>query len=337
MCISRQECRCNIHSNWAAEKDFKVYDIKCGKKFKKAVLCYIMIQNNYLDKNSNYLCTACAKHAENLMPSPQQKHKTSAEVSDKEHENFDNQCSSQDIPKSNGEQLVDRLIDFLANSDCSGVPYTNWVTLISLIANKIVNKKICSDSSNSIALSYKDAKALQQLNFSDYLASWDKCVVAFLEGSFGSAFEKERDPQVKYSACVVVEAIYFLRNLNVILPYAFLSNLIQSLVSGSKTVTRINRKVIPSGRYPTIQTWLEEQGKEPLETPSGDIISFFDNIGKYVIKNYCVWSKKCKTADIISTVLHIVLNTENILQSNKDLKSINWCKSLSELEIQQKM
>ena len=72
MCIFRQECWCNIHSNWATEKDFKVYNIKRGKKFKKVIFCY-MIQNNYLDKNSNYLCTACAKHAENLIPSPQQK------------------------------------------------------------------------------------------------------------------------------------------------------------------------------------------------------------------------------------------------------------------------
>ena len=84
--------------------------------------------------------------------------------------------------------------------------------------------------------------------------------VFFLEGSSGIAFDKERDPQVKYSACVVVET-YFLRNLNVILPFSFLSNLIQSLVSGLKTVTRINSKVIPSGSYPTIQSWLEEQGK----------------------------------------------------------------------------
>ena len=208
MCILRQECPCNIHSNWAAEKDFKIYDTTCGKKFKKAVLCY-MIQNNYLGKNSNYLCTACAKHAENLMLSPQQKCKTSAEVIDNKHEeektknfissnneSFDSQCSSQDIPKSNGEQLFDGLINFLANSDCSGVLYEKWVTLISVIANKIVNKKIYSDS-NSIALLYKDANALQQLNFSDYLANCDKCVVAFLEGSSGIAFYKEHDPQVK--------------------------------------------------------------------------------------------------------------------------------------------
>ena len=109
------------------------------------------------------------------------------------------------------------MIDYLANSDCNGVPYEKWATLISLIANKIVNKKIYNDG-NSVALLYKDANALQHLNFSDYLANRDKCVVAFLEGSSGIAFDKERDPQVKYSACVVVEAIYFLRNLNAILP-----------------------------------------------------------------------------------------------------------------------
>ena len=263
-----------------------------------------MIQNNYLGKNSNYLCTACAKRAENLMLPPQQKRKTSAEVIDNEDEeentenyissnseSFDNQCSSQDIPKSNGEQLVDGLIDFLANSDCSGVPYEKWATLISLIANKIVNKKIYSDG-NSVALLCKDGNALQQLNFSDYLANRDKCVVAFLEDSSDIAFDKERGPQVKYSACVVVEAIYCLRNLNVILPYSFLSNLIQSLVSGSKTVTRINGKVIPSGSYSTIQSWFEEQGKEPLKTPSEDMISFFDNNGKHIIKNYRLVKKE---------------------------------------------
>ena len=45
-----------------------------------------MIQNNYLGKISNYLCTICTKHAENLMRFPQQKCKTSVEVSENEHE-----------------------------------------------------------------------------------------------------------------------------------------------------------------------------------------------------------------------------------------------------------
>ena len=129
MCIFREECRCNVET----------------------VLRY-MIPNNYISKNSNCLCNVCAKHAENLMPSLQQKFKTGADVSDKEHEeensknyissnkkNFDNQCSSQDILKSNVEQLVDGLIDFLANSDCSGVLY-EFLYDISFSANNIKSK-----------------------------------------------------------------------------------------------------------------------------------------------------------------------------------------------------
>ena len=37
---------------------------------------------------------------------------------------------------------MDWLTDFLANSDCSGVPYEKLATLISLIANKIVNENV---------------------------------------------------------------------------------------------------------------------------------------------------------------------------------------------------
>ena len=62
------------------------------------------------------------------------------------------------------------------------VPFEKCVTLMSLITNKIVNKIIYSDG-NSVTLLYKDANALQHINFSDYLANCDKCVVAFLEGS----------------------------------------------------------------------------------------------------------------------------------------------------------
>ena len=69
------------------------------------------------------------------------------------------------------------------------------------------------------------------------MANYDKCVVAFLEGSSGIAFDKEHDPQVKYSAWVVLEAYIF---YVVTLPYSFLLNLIQSILSGSKTINRIN-------------------------------------------------------------------------------------------------
>ena len=77
----------------------------------------------------------------------------------------------------------------------------------------------------------------------------------------------------------------------VIPPFSFSSNLLQSLISHSKTVRAINGKLHPDGSYSTIQLQLEEQSNEPLESPSGDLVTFFGNIGKYMISNCCVRSK----------------------------------------------
>ena len=95
-------------------------------------------------KNSNYLCTACAKYAENLMLSPQQKRKKSTEVNNNEHEeeNTENYIIILEIimkilitnvrPKIYLSHMLNNyLIDILANSDCSGVPYEKWATLTS--------------------------------------------------------------------------------------------------------------------------------------------------------------------------------------------------------------
>ena len=33
-----QECRCVMHETWVGDKDFRIYDIKKSKTFKKSVL-----------------------------------------------------------------------------------------------------------------------------------------------------------------------------------------------------------------------------------------------------------------------------------------------------------
>ena len=114
-------------------------------------------------------------------------------------------------------------------------------------------------------------------------------------------------------------------------------NLEQSLVSGSKTVTAVNGKISAGGSYTSVQKWLNEQGSEPLKSPDGDLVTFFDNIGRYVIQNYRVWTKKSNLADIISTVVHIILNKKSVLQNQPKLKPINWYEGISPKEIQERM
>ena len=128
-----------------------------------------------------------------------------------------------------------------------------------------------------------------------------------------------------------------MRNFNIVLPYSFLKNLSQSLISGSKTETIVNGKLHPSGSYPVTQRWLEEQRSDPLDSPCGDLIIFFDNIRKYVIDNYQVNYIKSKSADIISTVIHFILNEETDLQKQFNLKLVYRSRNCVESQIQQLM
>ena len=122
---------------------------------------------------------------------------------------------------------------------------------------------------------------------------------------------------------ILAEIFYFIRNLNLVLPHCFLVNLLQSFVSGSKTVPALNGKVLPSAGYHTYKTWVEHVGADPIKCPSNDLITYFDNVGKYVIKSYNLSSKRTARADIITATLHFDLG-DKMLQSQEQLKPGNW-------------
>ena len=261
-----QDCRSTLHDKLTPGKIFKVYDIKRGKKFKKGVVNY-MREKKLIGPKSNYLCTFCSEFAEQLMKekneSPIEESNQNIEINiDTDTEPMIKQCHEY----SNIEELVDLLITELNNSELiTNVPYSKWSKLVSLVSHKIINPKIYTEVKN-ITDMYKDPSILTKLDFSKYLKERDSGVVAFLEGVSAIAFDKEKNPPVKFACCVSIESIYHLRTLNLFyLPYSFLSNLLQSIVSGSKTVSAVNGKLHPGGSYPTIQSWLEAQGKEPLE------------------------------------------------------------------------
>ena len=66
-------------------------------------------------------------------------------------------------------------------------------------------------------------------------------------------------------------------------------------------------------------------GLSHCNVAKGTIDIFFDNISKYVIKNYRISTEKIKTADIIATCIQIVLDdkTDTSIQKNKYFKPKN--------------
>ena len=61
---------------------------------------------------------------------------------------------------------------------------------------------------------------------------------------------------------MVGEAIYHLKNSNLILLHCFLANLVETFISGPTIVTAINGKTLPSANDTTYRKWLKENGKE---------------------------------------------------------------------------
>ena len=169
---------------------------------------------------------------------------------------------------------------------------------------------------------YKDVTLLSHIDTKTYLQDRNRLVLDFLTGSIEWDFLKQENTVILYSLAVVVECIYHLRNLNLILPHCFLTNLVQSFVAGSKTVSAINGKTSPSASYTTYKNWILEKGSEAVTCQSkNDIITFFDNVGKYVVKGYRVSSEKLPSADIITATLHFN-SQESTLQN--DAKHMDW-------------
>ena len=141
----------------------------------------------------------------------------------------------------------------------------------------------------------------------------------FLSGMSGLDYNIETN-EVKYTFAATIELCYYLRNLQLVLPHSFLANLVQSCISGSKSVSVINGKTSPGGSYQTYKNWLAIKGSTPLPCKTGVIDIFFDNIGKYIVKNYRVRVAKSKTAAVITTCLQIIVDGESSIQSKTELK-----------------
>ena len=186
------------------------------------------------------------------------------------------------------------------------IPTDIWTQLINLLGEKIIKPKILSDGT-TLSRQYTSVDYLKNMDPQTFINERENILVAFLKGISGRIF-KDESSHVAYQIACVIESIYYLVNFNWIFPHCFVINLIQSTISGSKTVTTLNGKVFPGGGYTTYHSWLNNVGNKHLVCPPGNVETYIDNIGKYIIKNYRVSKDKNNTADVITTTLHIKLD-----------------------------
>jgi len=79
----------------------------------------------------------------------------------------------------------------------------------------------------------------------------------FILGLSGIDYRSET-MQIKYTLAQTLELCCYLRNLRLVLPFSFL---VQSWISGSKSVAVVNGKTSPGGSYTTFKNWISSKSK----------------------------------------------------------------------------
>ena len=102
--------------------------------------------------------------------------------------------------------------------------------MINLLGEKIIKPKILSDGA-ALSRQYISVDYLENMDSQTYINERENILVAFLEGISGKIF-KDESGHVAYQMACVIESIYYLVNFNWIFPHCFVTNLIQSSISG---------------------------------------------------------------------------------------------------------
>ena len=128
------------------------------------------------------------------------------------------------------------------------------------------------------------------LDLRNYLRERNQVVLQFINGCCNINYKDQTNTTTLFTIAIALEMIYFIRNINLVLPHCFLVNLLQSFVSRSKTVSTLNGKVTPESSYLTYKKWVSVKGKDIVKCSDGDQVTFFNNIAKYISKSYRVSS-----------------------------------------------
>ena len=315
-------CGCVAHFQWTENSNnFIVYNTERSKKFKKKTIIF-MREKNLLPPRTNFVCNICVDKVETLFSSssttvPPLINITTSSTAVAEDTNSGFDESSEEEKSQNNNQKVNDFIEFLeslTSAQVDSVDVNTWSKLLKALGKKVVSQRIVSDGTLCSKF-YKLVDFLSTIDVDTYVKSRDNLLKSFVEGVTQKTYEN-LPASGKLKFAYTLENIYGLENFNWVLPISFSSNFIQSVISGSKTVTEMNGKLSPGGGYSTFLKWFTENGKIPLESPSGDIVTFFDNIGKYIYKLYQISKNKAPTADIITTTLHLVLEDKVCLILN---------------------
>ena len=90
--------------------------------------------------------------------------------------------------------------------------------LLKIIGSRFVKNQIYKDGI-SLKKCYKDDKFLKTMDTKKYLEKRNQLVLGFINGCCGINYREQSDNLILFTVAVAVEMIYFIRNLNLVLPH----------------------------------------------------------------------------------------------------------------------
>lgn len=246
-----QKCRCIMHDIWFAndkngdDGDAFARNIEKGK-FRKSVI-EEMRGKEMLSLRAYRLCIKCYDRYNSECSLG--KEMSTVKIRKREaHEETIKENKGARIEKS-----ITDLIELLENCDHDDIinPTTNtlWEKLMFLLGEKLCRENIYKNGLGKC----KDTKFLTDLDISKFIKEGNSLLVMFIFGFSGIDLNQESN-EVKYALAQTLELCYYLRNLHLVLPYSFLANLVQSCISGSKSVAVVNGKTSPGEIIPHSKT-----------------------------------------------------------------------------------
>lgn len=217
--------------------------------------------------------------------------------------NVEGRCKSENMPDLNNEHKL--------NLKCKDVNVTE------------IQDHMQSDIINL----YKDSQRCSLENLTAYDAEvWlkdrPKCLVGLLrklcglDKTFASSVET-------LQIAKLVEIMYGCRNKNLVLPLSFQENLLVYSLSRNKQLVGFNSRLCPAGSEKTISRWMTQQADTPVKYPEGLVRSVFDN-EQVVGKTYRVKSDNKLPTSVITSHLYIVIDEQNMIQTEEKFAPCNW-------------
>ena len=234
------------------------------------------------------MCNSCLKYASNSLNKENDNIDSSNEVlPDENNEKISNEFEESII--SSIEELLKKL-ERTKNLEISEKLNGKLHSLTSLISTNYVWPAIASDS-RQISSVYKDLNFLKKIDSKIYLAEREPILISFLKGIVS---KNHCNP---FLLSVIVEAIYHLKNTNLILPHCFLTNIFETFVSGLKIVTAINGKILPRASDTSYRKWVNENGREKNGVSYCDLDVHVSS--KCIVKKYRVHSERNNSPTVV--------------------------------------